>query len=952
MRVFLSSTAEDLAEYREVADDTLLRLQQQSVVMERFGPRSGIPVDECERLAASCDVLICVVAHRYGFVPEPGRGSITRREVEAARAAEKRIYAWIVADYHPWPHPKESDRLNDPAVLADPARIAEITASLQGLHLFKQWLRDTFVCEDFTTPDDLGRKIAIALKATDTGAVATAAAPARRAEIRVVHALQPAPHFRGRDDVVAEIGRWVTDLTSPDRVWSLVAAGGTGKTAIVERVVRAMEPGDASVLVWSFYENPNADAFLRECNHLFLGEGDDAPGGGRLERLQRSLRDGQPHLLVLDGLERVQEEAGPRTTRGELTDQALRLLLRSVAAGLGRTRALVTSRFPLVDLRDWERTGYRETRLDDLTPDAAVAVLRGWGVIGDEAALREAAAPFGYHALSVAVIGSYLQSFERGRIEGVARFDLDTVQADDPKAARLTRVLASYAERLPAEERDLLVRLSAFPRGIPLDLLHVLIDAGGDVAGLLVRARPRLAQLLERLRIRGLVFPYGTNETAIWTAHPFLREWFRDLLGAGVADVHAAVADSLGTTLERRPRSYPTDDTVLDRYEQLIEATRLAGRIQEAFDLYWYGLGNYRNLKRLGEYDRARRILSAFSTTGAAEDLAPTLSAHERGLLVTDLGLASERLGRLRDARSLFAFTRQLSAHALSLSIADQNACWNAVSLGRLPDARHLAQSALDAADNDQSRKNSYANRATAAGLLGDIDAADADFDAAAALEKRPLFSLRGAQHARHLIDSGHLDRARSLCDDAIAMAERYGWHEEHPRFRLLLARIDLEEARDPTVHLNAVRDWSARTGDLEPIVETHLLTARHLLTVGNHQHALADAETGLLQATACGYGLLHIDLLLTVARIRLVWPAPAEAVKAAREALDLATAPDCRYAWGEADAAQVWGEAYVATREPQLARRAFTHALEVRRRIRHPHTDETERWLAQIVAS
>jgi hypothetical protein len=28
------------------------------------------------------------------------------------------------------------------------------------------------------------------------------------------------------------------------------------------------------------------------------------------------------------------------------------------------------------------------------------------------------------------------------------------------------------------------------------------------------------------------------------------------------------------------------------------------------------------------------------------------------------------------------------------------------------------------------------------------------------------------------------------------------------------------------------------------------------------------------------------------------------------REAFDLATHPDCQYAWGEADAAQVWGEA------------------------------------------
>jgi hypothetical protein len=89
MKVFLSSTAQDLVAHRRVADDTILRLSQEAVVMERFGPLPGEPVAECERKARGCDVVLCIVAHRYGYVPEKGRGSITRREVEAAHAAGK-----------------------------------------------------------------------------------------------------------------------------------------------------------------------------------------------------------------------------------------------------------------------------------------------------------------------------------------------------------------------------------------------------------------------------------------------------------------------------------------------------------------------------------------------------------------------------------------------------------------------------------------------------------------------------------------------------------------------------------------------------------------------------------------------------------------------------------------------------------------------------------------------
>ena len=43
LKVFLSSTAQDLVAYRRVADDTILRLSQEAVVMERFGPLPGEP---------------------------------------------------------------------------------------------------------------------------------------------------------------------------------------------------------------------------------------------------------------------------------------------------------------------------------------------------------------------------------------------------------------------------------------------------------------------------------------------------------------------------------------------------------------------------------------------------------------------------------------------------------------------------------------------------------------------------------------------------------------------------------------------------------------------------------------------------------------------------------------------------------------------------------------------
>jgi hypothetical protein len=82
-------------------------------------------------------------------------------------------------------------------------------------------------------------------------------------------------------------------------------------------------------------------------------------------------------------------------------------------------------------------------------------------------------------------------------------------------------------------------------------------------------------------------------------------------------------------------------------------------------------------------------------------------------------------------------------------------------------------------------------------------------------------------------------------------------------------------------------------------VIEAHLLTARHLFARGDTQAAVDEVDIGLLHAATCGFGLLRIELLVALARIRLAWPDAPKAIQASREALDLASHPECGYAWG-----------------------------------------------------
>jgi len=78
--------------------------------------------------------------------------------------------------------------------------------------------------------------------------------------------------------------------------------------------------------------------------------------------------------------------------------------LRSIAAGLGNTRALITSRFKLTDLAQWEGAGYRSHELEVLDSEAAIEVLRAWEVKGSDKELAALCKPVGYHALSISVM--------------------------------------------------------------------------------------------------------------------------------------------------------------------------------------------------------------------------------------------------------------------------------------------------------------------------------------------------------------------------------------------------------------------------------------------------------------------------------------------------------------------------------------------------------------------
>ncbi len=106
--VFISSTAQDLREHRHAAAEAARQAGFAVEMMEHFEAQTqSTPYVGCIAKVREGDVLVVLVAHRYGWVPgdQPDKGtkSITWLECEEMRAAGGELLALVIDPKHPWP---------------------------------------------------------------------------------------------------------------------------------------------------------------------------------------------------------------------------------------------------------------------------------------------------------------------------------------------------------------------------------------------------------------------------------------------------------------------------------------------------------------------------------------------------------------------------------------------------------------------------------------------------------------------------------------------------------------------------------------------------------------------------------------------------------------------------------------------------------------------------------
>src|SRR5271165_1439803 len=370
--------------------------------------------------------------------------------------------------------------------------------------------------------------------------VGTRKPPARLAPKKISVARLPVTGSEvfGREEDVAFLdAAWENRQVN---VVTIVAWAGVGKSTLINHWLRRMaaEKYRSAQLVfgWSFYrqgtsgQSSSADEFLDAALNWF-GDPDPRLGtawekGERLAKLIAHRRT----LLVLDGLEPLQNPPGPQ--EGRLRDPSLQALLRELAA-FNAGLCVITTRLPVADIAEHERTSAPRRELEQLSSEAGAKLLRALGVKGHEAELRTTSDEFSGHCLALTLLGSYLTDAYEGDIR--CRKEVSERLARDVRQGfHARKVMESYQSWFgEGPELSVLRMLGLFDRPADEKSLGALLKPPairGLTESLTDLSSTEWRTILAKLRRARLLAVEDPHNPRHLDTHPLVREYFGEQL--------------------------------------------------------------------------------------------------------------------------------------------------------------------------------------------------------------------------------------------------------------------------------------------------------------------------------------------------------------------------------------------------------------------------------------
>jgi tetratricopeptide (TPR) repeat protein len=586
-------------------------------------------------------------------------------------------------------------------------------------------------------------------------------------------------------------------------VLSLVAWGGVGKTALVNRWLNDMGADDyrgAEVVYgWSFYSQgtdedrqASADEFIATSLREF---GDPEPDAGspwekgvRLADLVRKHRT----LLILDGLEPLQY---PVTTaeelRGKLKDQGMQALLRELS-GYNTGLCIISTRVAVDDLKGRDQPVVIQTNLETLTPEAGAAYLAHLGVMGTEKELRDTTKEYDGHALALTLLGNYLRTVHKGEIR---KKDLvPALFADKEQGGHARRVMACYESWYADKpELSILKMMGLFDRPVEVGARETLLKEPaiqGLTEVLVSLSEADWSYALDELRAVGLLGAEDPHCPGDLDCHPLVREHFGERLQNEYPGAWKEAHSRLYEYYRDLPEKHQPDtlEEMAPLYAAIGHGCR-ADRHQEVFDgVYWErvsrGNEGY-STKKLGTHGADLAALAGFFETPWGQP-AGVLTESDQAIVLNLAAYALRALGRLAEAAQPEEAGLKLDIERKdwhNAAIAVGNLSELHLVRGALEEAREIAEQGVTYADQSEEDFQRLLKRAKLAFTLHALNRrkeAKTLFEQAESIQKElqpsfpRLYSLQGYLYCDLLLEMEEIEEVKKRAEEALKLVLQY----------------------------------------------------------------------------------------------------------------------------------------------------------------------------------
>lgn len=654
--LLVSSTAQDLPDYRKEVMDACLRMGLFPKMMEHLPAIDADAIQASLALVDQAKIYVGIFAHRYGYVPaqnNPLQVSIT--EMEYNRAVERGIprLIFLMDENHPFP----------PALV-------DKGAAAEKLEALKNRLSTEKVRDMFTTKEDLRGKVIQALVPYHHGDLTAfhyVSDIPQPPETYIAHpyTLLQTKQVIGRQRELNLLTEWVTKPNTElgqARIFNLVAIGGMGKSALTWKwfndiAPRVMQPL-AGMMWWSFYESDASfQNFIIRALAYVSQEPREAiqklPATDRESQLL-SFFDRQPFLIVLDGLERLllayscmdaarladydlDEKTGNKVAgAGGISGSAAQSHLRKstdLRAGdflrkmtrVQETRTLISTRLYPAELQTstgTEISGSKAYFLNGLLTRDALTLWHSIGAKGSEDELFPLFDVFENHPLTIQALASEVAYYRRapGNFDRWRKEHPNFNPFRLPLVQRKSHVLAVALGGLDETAREVLQTAAAFSMPVSYETLCALLVGDGKCC----LSETALITALTSLDDRGLLgWEKRSNR---YDLHPIVR-------GVSWSALNDDTKQKVYESLERHFDALPA----LSQYQVLTAEELTTGielfniliglkRYDDAYELFVDRL-NDGALDKIGS-GRFIELLEMFFPSGSLDEL-PRLSDHQ-----------------------------------------------------------------------------------------------------------------------------------------------------------------------------------------------------------------------------------------------------------------------------------------------------------------------------------